>query len=110
MSYKCVTANGCPPPVFPQNNQGAPNSGNVNVPGNLITTNSLYAWTIKTAFQHRSRIASGNLEDKLTQRYGRPICINTRPQTKFLSQDLNRLGFKYGSPYGYGQPPKNTFN
>jgi len=96
--------------VFSQNNQGAPNSGNTNMPGNLITTNGLYATMITTAFIHRGKIASGTLEHKLSKNSGKKICISTRPQTKFLSQNLNRFGFKFGSPYGYGQPPKNTFN
>jgi len=110
MSYKCVTRGGCPPMVFSTNNQGAPNSGNTNMPGNLITTNGLYATMITTAFSHRGRIASGNLEDKLSKNSGKKVCISTKPQTKFLSQNLNRFGFKFGAPQGYGEPPRNTFN
>ena len=79
------------------------NSGNTNVPGWLITRKGLYAWTIKTAFQHRSRIASGNLED-ITG-----TCISTRPKTQYLPQSVNRLGQKSGSPFGFGAPPRNSY-
>jgi hypothetical protein len=102
-NYTCLTYTGCPPKVQSQNNQGAPNSGNVNVPGWLITQKALYAWTIKTGFEHRSRIASGNLENRLK------TCISTRPKTQFLPQKVNRLGQKSGSPFGFGAPPRNSY-
>ena len=102
-NYTCLTYTGCPPKVISINNQGAPNNGNTNMPEFLLTQNGLYAWTIKTAFQHRGRIASGNLEKQIG------LCISRRPQTKFLPQAVNRLGQKSGSPFGFGAPPRNSF-
>ena len=102
-NYTCLTYTGCPPKVISTNNQGAPNNGNTNMPEFLLTRNNLYAWTIKTAFQHRGRIASGNLE----QQTG--LCISERPKTQFLPQAVNRLGQKSGSPFGFGAPRRNSF-
>ena len=61
--YKCNNYPSCLP-NNPQNNQGAPNSGNTNVPSWLITEKGLYSTTIKSAFNTHSRSASGNLQDK----------------------------------------------
>tara|TARA_Y100000768_G_scaffold388993_1_gene389832 strand:+ start:4706 stop:5023 length:318 start_codon:yes stop_codon:yes gene_type:complete len=102
-NYTCLTYTGCAPKIQCQNNQGAPNSGNINMPTFLITQNGLYSSTIKSAFKHRGRIASGNLENRI----GR--CISNRPQTKFLQQNVNNLGQKSGSPFGFGAPPRNSF-
>jgi hypothetical protein len=102
-NYICLTNTGCQPKIQCQNNQGAPNSGNTNVPGWLITQRALYATAIKTGFKHGSNVASGNLENRI----GR--CISSRTQTKYLQQQINMYGQKAGSPFGYGSPPRNSF-
>lgn len=100
--YKCNNYPSCVP-NNPQNNQGAPNSGNTNVPTWLITEKGLYSTTIKSAFNTHSRSASGNLQDK------KGICISTRPKIKILRQEINKYGLKAGSPFGFGAPPRNSF-
>ena len=85
----------CPPKIKITNDQGITLAGNMNLPTFELTCtgpSGKYPTIIRTAFDTSNR--------------GSVNCAS-RPQTRYLSRQVNIFGRWAGAPGGSGKPPSN---